>query len=639
MATNITKEEDNFLRIVYLNYRVGTKALRRYFDNVHPNLPSDLSSPTNKSILAILHKPPRGQRRVLYQEQWDILYPPSGNQHDVKDAAEAKSKSLDYNSLQELVHIDTRLNYHTNEIAKQTSKIEKLETTVEAMEKDVQLVKKDLQVGTPNDFMIERITSWEKDDIQYIETRATKHVLSCVSKYKCVSVIGPSGCGKTALVRHVALQLKRNGYTILTVIDAKQIKEYYKSERKTMYIVDDMCGNFTANQARLDEWKKSKTDIEDILQSGNFIFNNKLEEKQLTGKDPKVTAIIEDIIEKCEIDEHIKGRTLKSQLEILTGTFVTYEVGIYQTIHDKLFDFLAYYFGTQKQPLLIDILIKHAEDKFVRERFVVTNDNESTHYLIPISSDKLQMYMKRVFDDMVSSCNVILDIFVKNKNLENVEFRALLCEFMEHLSNQAIIALIEKANMDFLNNMFVRKKKDIKDKVTGLYQEYECFGIILTDDVLHQYIEKWFTALIGTKSPHELMKKNRLFKCFTFCTALKSYLRRLNTENIASIIQTGSKDFLNTMIVMAEHDINDFAKNQNERFGIVIHEGMLHNYIDRWFNDLTKYVGEDDSWSGTCNVLPSSIRSWKAKTWMVTKFINENRPLDNLHFVMHYVPI
>ncbi|CAG2201854.1 unnamed protein product [Mytilus edulis] len=79
MATNITKEEDNFLRIVYLNYRVGTKALRRYFDNVHPNLLSDLSSPTNKSILAGLHKPPRGQRRVLYREQWDILYPPSGN--------------------------------------------------------------------------------------------------------------------------------------------------------------------------------------------------------------------------------------------------------------------------------------------------------------------------------------------------------------------------------------------------------------------------------------------------------------------------------------------------------------------------------------------------------------------------------
>ncbi|CAG2210515.1 unnamed protein product [Mytilus edulis] len=79
MATNMTKEEDNFLRIVYLNYRVGTTALRRYFDSVHPNLQSVFSSPSNKAILSDLHKPPRGQRKILYQEQWNTLYPSSGS--------------------------------------------------------------------------------------------------------------------------------------------------------------------------------------------------------------------------------------------------------------------------------------------------------------------------------------------------------------------------------------------------------------------------------------------------------------------------------------------------------------------------------------------------------------------------------
>ncbi|CAG2210513.1 unnamed protein product [Mytilus edulis] len=75
----MTKEEDNFLRIVYLNYRVGTTALRRYFDSVHPNLQSVLSSPSNKAILSDLHKPPRGQRKVLFLEQWNTLYPSSGS--------------------------------------------------------------------------------------------------------------------------------------------------------------------------------------------------------------------------------------------------------------------------------------------------------------------------------------------------------------------------------------------------------------------------------------------------------------------------------------------------------------------------------------------------------------------------------
>ncbi|XP_052085119.1 uncharacterized protein LOC127722266 [Mytilus californianus] len=120
------------------------------------------------------------------------------------------------------------------------------------------------------DFMIDRIDKWKKDDSFYIETRATNHVFSCVSKYKCVSVTGPSGIGKTALVRHVALRMERNGYTIFTVTDAREIKDQYKSDRKTLYIVDDMCGNFTANQSRIEEWKKSNNDVQSILENSKY---------------------------------------------------------------------------------------------------------------------------------------------------------------------------------------------------------------------------------------------------------------------------------------------------------------------------------------------------------------------------------
>lgn len=42
--------------------------------------------------------------------------------------------------------------------------------------------------------------------------------------------------------------MERLGYTILTVSDAKEVKDLYKSDRKTLYVVDDMCGNFTASK-------------------------------------------------------------------------------------------------------------------------------------------------------------------------------------------------------------------------------------------------------------------------------------------------------------------------------------------------------------------------------------------------------
>lgn len=74
----VSNEEENFLRIVYLNYRVATGALKRFFDIQHPNLSVDLHKPGIEASLKLLYKPPPGKKRVLYQGQWDILYPPPG---------------------------------------------------------------------------------------------------------------------------------------------------------------------------------------------------------------------------------------------------------------------------------------------------------------------------------------------------------------------------------------------------------------------------------------------------------------------------------------------------------------------------------------------------------------------------------
>ncbi|XP_071152018.1 fibronectin type III domain-containing protein-like [Mytilus edulis] len=74
----VPTDEDNSYRLFYLSHNVGTKALRRFFNRVHSNLASDLRNPESKAILMDLYKPPRGMRRVLYQGQWDILYPSPG---------------------------------------------------------------------------------------------------------------------------------------------------------------------------------------------------------------------------------------------------------------------------------------------------------------------------------------------------------------------------------------------------------------------------------------------------------------------------------------------------------------------------------------------------------------------------------
>ncbi|XP_063437940.1 uncharacterized protein LOC134718983 [Mytilus trossulus] len=117
-----------------------------------------------------------------------------------------------------------------------------------------------------SDLMVDQIEKWKIESKIYVQTRATDVVLSSMNCNNCVSVIGPAGSGKTAIARHVALEMERLGYTLLTVTDAKEVKDLYKSDRKTLYIVDDMCGNFTASQSRIEEWKKSMNDIKGILE-------------------------------------------------------------------------------------------------------------------------------------------------------------------------------------------------------------------------------------------------------------------------------------------------------------------------------------------------------------------------------------
>ncbi|XP_063412766.1 uncharacterized protein LOC134695444 [Mytilus trossulus] len=75
----VSKEEENFLRIVYLHYRVATGALTNFFDKLHPSLSADLNIPGNKAILKDLYIPPTRKKRVLYQGQWNTLYPPPGS--------------------------------------------------------------------------------------------------------------------------------------------------------------------------------------------------------------------------------------------------------------------------------------------------------------------------------------------------------------------------------------------------------------------------------------------------------------------------------------------------------------------------------------------------------------------------------
>ncbi|CAG2207145.1 unnamed protein product [Mytilus edulis] len=107
----------------------------------------------------------------------------------------------------------------------------------------------------------------EQEELFKEHQRASDYVIACLEDNKCVTITAPPGLGKSFIARHTALVLKMGGYNIIPVSSPTDIRDYYQPGRLAVFIVDDICGNFTANQQQIENWKQLFPVIKTILQT------------------------------------------------------------------------------------------------------------------------------------------------------------------------------------------------------------------------------------------------------------------------------------------------------------------------------------------------------------------------------------
>ncbi|VDI01041.1 ankyrin repeat domain-containing protein 17 [Mytilus galloprovincialis] len=106
----------------------------------------------------------------------------------------------------------------------------------------------------------------DNDDTMFINTRAAQHVLECIKENSCVTITASSGVGKTATLRHVALRMtKEEGYDVIIVTEPGDILRFYNPNKKTLFLVDDLCGNFSLDQSDIKSWEPIMEDIKQSL--------------------------------------------------------------------------------------------------------------------------------------------------------------------------------------------------------------------------------------------------------------------------------------------------------------------------------------------------------------------------------------
>ncbi|VDI04473.1 Hypothetical predicted protein [Mytilus galloprovincialis] len=114
-----------------------------------------------------------------------------------------------------------------------------------------------------------QIEDWEEKDKMFVSTRATDYVMERLQDNSCLTLTAPSGVGKSFIARHAALLLKKQGYSIIPLYSPTDIRTYYQPGKHTVFIVDDICGNFTASQQQIDYWKQLLPVINTIIADKN----------------------------------------------------------------------------------------------------------------------------------------------------------------------------------------------------------------------------------------------------------------------------------------------------------------------------------------------------------------------------------
>ncbi|VDI25151.1 Hypothetical predicted protein [Mytilus galloprovincialis] len=300
--------------------------------------------------------------------------------------------------------------------------------------------------------MKQTIDNWSVEDKTFISTKAHLNVLFNIRSQSCVAVTGSSGSGKTAIVRHVSLILwKESGYEITTISNSTEFKNYYKRGRKTLFVMDDMCGKFTIDNRHLDNWLSIIDIVDQVIAdpSCKILFSCRLQ----VYKDPKFADLTPFKLCECNIISDELSLTIEEKRQFVENYLNTKNIkaDILARKND-LFPLLCVsYLNKKKGPAILDI-----------EKYLSTPPKDL--YLEEINK------LKRKGKDKL--CGLCLCIMFNNK-LEESHFSILSENFQRIVEETCIFCGLNKGtapsdirdSLDSLDTTYIKKHD-------GLYEIY-----------------------------------------------------------------------------------------------------------------------------------------------------------------------
>uniref|UniRef100_A0A8W8IED9 Novel STAND NTPase 3 domain-containing protein n=1 Tax=Magallana gigas TaxID=29159 RepID=A0A8W8IED9_MAGGI len=141
---------------------------------------------------------------------------------------------------------------------------------------------------------------WEDDDSKFVSTRACKEVEKRIKSQNLVIVTGNSGSGKSAIIQHIALRYRDQGWTVKPVYNVKEITDTYSSgdvlQSKILFVFNDPIGNESFDEIAYNSWKEQDERLKACLRNNKMLLSS----RKYILLDNRVKGILND--KSCSID-------------------------------------------------------------------------------------------------------------------------------------------------------------------------------------------------------------------------------------------------------------------------------------------------------------------------------------------------
>ncbi|XP_052083265.1 ankyrin-1-like isoform X2 [Mytilus californianus] len=442
------------------------------------------------------------------------------------------------------------------------------------------------------------LKQWQKNDVNFVETKASTHVLKCIKENSCVTIIASSGVGKTATLQHVVLKMADEGYDALLVTNPQDIIRFYYPNRKALYVIDDFCGTYSINETDLKNWDSVMKRIKELIEYKHIkiivacrlqVYLDEKFESLSVFKINVCNLLSEDLCLSSTEKKSIAAIYLKTEASCIINYIDLHNCFplMCKMYHDNpernISDFFQNPFSAYEVEME-QIRIKGCLGKFCALSLCVMFNNELEE---EVFTEDRNTEIRTIIENTCKACRLEKGTtgFTLLKELDSLEhtfikkiggaYKTINDKLFDFLSNYfgkyMIQTLIKNGHSDLIKERFVFEREDGMDQfITVVPFEYH-------DTYIQRIIDDWSNGKVVTVFCNKNMYTPK------FRQILHCYLKTLDKTYQRQLAQTRDSNNSDTVLVQCclKGDISlmQWCCDHGVDVNLCRHDGMTPLYL------------------------------------------------------------